>query len=156
VGRARATRSTIAILALGVALLLSACVQPISPARTFDAFEHKAKNTAEAVISSVETARLAARVAGNGDAFGPFVSVTLSEAEKGAAHAGDVFASVQPPDERSDRLRAQLISLLTRANETLSSLRIAARRGELEQLPLLARPLRKLSRQLDHFVMVHE
>jgi hypothetical protein len=127
----------------------------VSPARTFDDYEHKAKNTAEAVLSSVQTARLAARVARSGDAFGPYISVTTSEAEKGAAHASAVFASVQPPDRHSDRLRRTLSRLLDRSNQALARVRITARRGMLDQLPSVALPLRRLARELDRFVTVH-
>jgi hypothetical protein len=84
------------------------------------------------------------------------VSVTISDAEKGATHASEVFASVQPPDARSDRLRRTLIRLLERSNEALAGVRITARRGMLHHLPTVARPLRALARALDHFVTVHE
>ena len=68
------------------ALAVSAggCVRTISPARTFDAYEHKAKDTAESALSAVQTARLGARVGTDGDAFGPYVSVLFSEAEAGS------------------------------------------------------------------------
>ncbi len=137
-------------------LVASGCVKTISPARTFDAYEHKAKDTAESARSSVETARLGARAASDGDAFGPYVSVLLSEAEEGASHAHATFDSVQPPDAHADRLREQLGALLTQADEHLSKLRIAARRGELGALSHLAEPLGPLARKLARFVERHE
>ena len=39
----------------------SGCIRTMSPARNFDAYEHKAKDTAESALSAVETARLGAR-----------------------------------------------------------------------------------------------
>jgi hypothetical protein len=144
---------------VGIVILLtvavSGCVKTISPARTFDAYEHKAKDTAESALSAVQTARLGARVGTDGDAFGPYVSVLLSEAEEGAAHAHATFDSVQPPDAHADRLRKQLGALLTQADEHLSSLRIAARRGELGSLSRIAEPLRPLARKLDGFISSH-
>ena len=134
----------------------TACVQTVMPARTFDDYEHKAKDTAEATLSSVQTARLAARVGARGDAFGPYVSVVLSESETGAAHASSVFASVQPPDDHADRLRARLSRTLGRAEDHLARLRIAARRGELDRLDRLAAPLAPLSRRLERFIARHE
>ncbi|HEY8217982.1 MAG TPA: hypothetical protein VIH82_12670 [Acidimicrobiia bacterium] len=139
-----------------LAALLAGCVKTVSPARTFDAYEHKAKNTAEAVLSSVETARLTARLASRGDTFGPFTSVSISEAEEGAGHAQTIFESVQPPDRHADRLRDELSRLCTRAGDVLSDLRITARRGELDRLAERARPLRHIARRLDAFIREHE
>jgi hypothetical protein len=145
-------------LAPACVLLLAAtsCYSPVGPARTFDDYERKAKDTAESALSSVQTARLTARVASRGDAFGPYVSVLMSESETGAAHASSVFASVQPPDDLADRLRARLAPMLHRAEEHLAQLRIAARRGELDRLRRLARPLTPLSQQLERFIARHE
>ena len=142
------------VFVLGAALLIG--LRPMTPARTFDDYEHKAKDTAEAVLSSVETARLGARVGSDGDAFGPYVSVVLSESETGAAHAASSFASVQPPDEHADRVRRRLLPMLASAEEHLADLRIAARRGELDRLDALAEPLQSLSRRLDRFIARHE
>jgi hypothetical protein len=144
------------IASLVLAFSAAGCVKTISPARTFDAYEHKAKDTAESALSAVQTARLGARVGTDGDAFGPYVSVLLSEAEEGASKAHATFDSVQPPDAHSDRLRKQLGTLLTQADEHLSTLRIAARRGELGRLSRVAEPLGPLSRELDRFISRHE
>lgn len=144
------------MLVVSFGLTLTACIETVSPARTFDAYEHKAKDTAESVLSAVETARLVARAAGDGESFGPYASVLLSDAEEGAGHAQDVFESIQPPDARSDRLRDELGTLLNQASDHLSTLRIAARRHELNRLPGLAHPLRELSQQLNDFIERHE
>jgi hypothetical protein len=143
-------------IALASAVLFSGCVIKTFPARTFDAYEHKAKDTAETVLSAVQTARLGADAATSGDAFGPYTSVLLSEAEELAAHAHSTFDSVQPPDAHADRLRERLGKLLARADDGLSTLRIAARRSELDELRGLARPLRPLARELDVFIARHE
>jgi len=145
-------RITIAVLALiaGVALLVG--LHPMTPARTADDFRHKAKDTAESVLSSVQTARLAARVGTNGDAFGPYVSVVLSESEVDADRAQSAFESIQTPDHYSDLTRAHLTALLQRSGDVLSQLRITARRGELARLERQAQPLRRLSRQLRAFI----
>lgn len=143
------------VVAVVLCAALAGCVQTVSPARTFDDYEHKAKNTAESVLSSVQTARLASRIAGDGDAFGPYTSVVLSDAEDGASHAQEVFSSIQPPDAHSDRLRNELGKLVVKATDALSTLRIASRRGELNQLPDLAKPLRDIAKKLDDFVTRH-
>jgi hypothetical protein len=51
-------RRVVAVLV--VLLVVGALViglRPVSPARTFDDYQHKAKDTAESVLSSVQTAR---------------------------------------------------------------------------------------------------
>jgi hypothetical protein len=69
--------------------------------------------------------------------------------------AAGVFDGIQPPDRRADELRDQLDELLTEATGTLAELRIAARRGELAELPELAAPLTKVADQLHAFAEAH-
>jgi hypothetical protein len=145
-------RITIALLVLIVAVALLVGLHPMTPARTADDYRHKAKDTAESVLSSVQTARLVARVGTRGDAFGPYVSVMLSESEVGADRAQASFESIQPPDHFSDRTRAHLTELMQRSGDVLSRLRISARRGELDRLERQAQPLRGLARDLRKFI----
>ena len=145
-------RVTIVVLVVLIGIALFVGLHPLSPTRTADDYEHKAKDTAESVLSSVQTARVVARVGTDGDAFGPYVSVVLSESETGATQAQGVFDGIQPPDARSDAVRDRLGHLLDRSVDTLSQLRIAARRGELDQLAREARPLRALAADLQDFI----
>ena len=124
-----------AIRGLCFVLLSVSVTSCVAPARTFEADEGKAADTADSVLSAVETGRLAATAAGQDDAFAPDLSVVLGDAEGDASSARGIFESIQPPDPRSDELRTQLDRLLDQAVEGLSRLRIAARRGEIAQLP---------------------
>jgi hypothetical protein len=145
-------RAAIASLVLVVGIALLVGLHPVSSARTSDDYRHKAKDTAESVLSSVQTARLAARVATRGDAFGPFVSVVLSESDTAVDNAQRVFEGVQPPDTRSDAVRARLGRLTSASGDVVSRLRITARRGELGRLERRARPLRDLATALRRFI----
>jgi hypothetical protein len=138
------------VVLVAVALLIG--LHPVSPARTIDSYEHKAKDTAESVLSSVQTARLAARIGTRGDGFGTYVSVLLSESDTGVTKAQGVFESVQPPDRHADAIRSRLGPLLTRSSDAVARLRITARRGELDRLERLARPLQDLSEKLQDFI----
>jgi hypothetical protein len=138
------------VLIVAVALIVG--LKPMTPARTADDFAHKAKDTAESVLSSVQTARLAARVGTRGDAFGPYVSVMMSESETAVARAQDSFDRVQPPDRWSDATRAHLGRILDRADDAVSRLRITARRSELDRLQREARPLRQIAHELSAFI----
>ena len=73
------------VLLIAIALIVG--LHPLTLARTRDDYRHKAKDTAERVLSSVQTARLVARAVTRGDAFGPYVSVMLSESETAAGGA---------------------------------------------------------------------
>jgi len=80
-------------------------------------------------------------------------------AAKAASDAGDIqstFDAIQPPDGRADGLRDQLDSLLGPAVSTLEDLRTAARRGDVAQLPSLARPLPRLGDRLQQFQKAHQ
>ena len=73
------------------------------------------------------------------------------EAEEDAGSAQGTFDGIQQPDRRADELRDRLDELLTEATGTLAELRIAARRGELAELPELAAPLTEVADQLHAF-----
>jgi hypothetical protein len=135
-----------------VVLSCSACV---APARSFDAYEGKAAAAAATAQSAVETALLTVEVADRDGLFAPNVSILVQEAEEEASSAEGAFSSMQPPDPASDRLRAELEALLGPAVDGLAQLRIAARRGNLEALDALARPLRDVADGLARFSEAH-
>ena len=56
---------------------------------------------------------------------------------------------------QADELRDRLDELLTEATGTLADLRIAARRGELAELPKLATPLTEVADGLHAFAEDH-
>lgn len=135
-----------------VALFVPSCV---GPARSFGSFEGKAGATAEDMRSVVETARMAVDLAVRSRAFGPYISEVAHYAEDDAGGVQGAFDSIQPPDDRSRQLRSQLDELLSSAFSTIEDLRIAARGGDLGMLPDIARPLGRLSDQLDQFAQAH-
>jgi hypothetical protein len=143
------------IVGLLAAVALFVGLHPVSPARTFDAYKNKAKDTAESARSSVQTARLAARLATRGDLYGPYTSVVLSEAESALGGATATFDSIQPPDHHSDQVRSELDTLLARSSDVVSRLRISARRGEIGTLDREAKPLDRVARDLDAFIKAY-
>ena len=138
-----------------IGLLLIATTACVAPARSFDAYEGKAVDTADSALSAVQTGRLAAATAGREDSFATTLSVVLADAESEASGARSIFESIQPPDPRSDELRTQLDSILVRAVDGLSRLRITARRGEISALPRVAQPLEAVSQDLQAFSNAH-
>jgi hypothetical protein len=138
-------RSWLAILLL---LPLGACTGPV---RSTNVYESKAGATAETAASAVETARLAVDAASQDRAFGRYLTQVLTEAEEDADAAQGTFDAIQPPDGRADELRDQLDGLLGQATDTLTELRIAARRGHTAGLAEPAAPLAELAAKLHAF-----
>jgi hypothetical protein len=78
--------------------------------------------------------------------------VALADVERAAASARAVFLSIQPPDARSDEVRAQLSVLLDRSQAAISSARIAARRQDFDALRRYADELSSAAASLDRFI----
>jgi hypothetical protein len=134
----------------------SACVShPVGPARTFGKYEGKARTTAESALSEVQTARLVARTATEGNAFGPYTGLVLSDAEESLGGLASTFGSIQPPDERADDVRDELGALLDDAEDHVADVRIAARRNQLHDLAKVASPLDDDIDALESFLSEH-
>jgi hypothetical protein len=133
-------------LAVLLLVLTTACV---SPSRTDRDYELKAGNSAKAVASSVATALLGVQAAKEHRAPGPYLSVLLAGAEEDASSVQSQFDTVQPPSERADAIRKQLDDVLSAALDTLAELRITVRRGELDQLAEIAKPLEPVLEDLE-------
>jgi hypothetical protein len=137
-------------VAVGV-LALSLAGACVAPARSIDAYRGKGEASAATSLTAVETGKLTVTVAGRGGLFSPQVSVLLAEAEQTAESAASTFASIQPPDPSLDPYRSRLLVTLGKATEALGTLRIAARRGDLDTLSELAGPLAGIADELERF-----
>jgi hypothetical protein len=144
-------------LAAAIALVLAAgCTpHPVGPARSPGKYEGKAVTTAESALSQVETVRLAADAAGDGHVFGPYLSVLISDQEDALTGLRGTFASIQPPDERSDALRAELDEVLTGALDDVAAARIAARRSQFAEVASMVGPLGRDADGLREFIEEH-
>jgi hypothetical protein len=135
---------------------LAGCVaHPVGPARTYTTYEGKAVASAEAAQSAVATVQLLATTAADGKTFGPYTVVALSEQEDGLSSIEGTFASIQPPDRRADALRGELGAILSSAVGHAADVRIAARRGHLDDLDRVAAPLAEDAAALDRFLGRH-
>jgi hypothetical protein len=137
---------------LGLVVLLGVLTACVGPALTEDAYRDKAVESARAMISALETGRLAAVQASDHRLWPTTIAVILTDAEGDAASIEGQFASIQPPDRGADDARNRLTPLLERAADHLSGLRVWARRGDLERLSELARTLIPVTRALRSFV----
>ena len=146
------------MIAVGFAIAaVTGCVShPVGPARTFETYEDKAVTTAEAALSAVSTTILAAQVGAEGNAWGTYLSVLISEQEDELAGVQGTFASVQPPDGRSDALRQQLNDILQPAVDHVTQVRVLVRRGRLDDLAVAAEPLDDDQLNLRAFLEIHQ
>jgi hypothetical protein len=145
-----------AFVLLAGAWVLSSCVpHPVGPARTLSTFQGKATTTAESALSEVQTVRLAVDTAERGRTFRPYLSVLVSEAEEGIAKVQGTFSSIQPPGTEADALAGELDELLTSALAHARDVRIAARRGGIDELRQAAEPLADDTAKLKAFVQSH-
>jgi hypothetical protein len=145
--RARSTTALSVLLLCG----LAACA---GPARTSADYRLKARHSAQEAQSAVATSRLAARLVSKRGAFSAYVAVVLNNAEDDASSVESTFTSVQPPDRSSDRLRSKLSPILNDVVDTISGMRIAARRHEWASLLDRSTELPGLGRSLRHFEML--
>src|SRR5262245_20615687 len=106
-------RRVVASMAAVLVIAPGCVAHPVGPARTFGKYEGKAVTTAESALSAVATVQLAANASSDGKATGPYMAVITSEQEDALSGVQGTFGSIQPPDERADRLRAELDQLLS-------------------------------------------
>jgi hypothetical protein len=135
--------------ALLITLMLAATACT-GPARTTSAYQSKAVDTADEVVSASRTVLLAAQLGDEGRSFATTIAVTVADAETDADTARDAFVSVQPPDPESDELRAALLPTVQRACDVIAEVRIVARRAD-GGLSQIAAPLQQLADELDAF-----
>ncbi len=135
--------------ALGV--LAVATVSCVGPARTESDYRLKARGTAKSAQSVVATAELTTRVVRDHSGFANYVAELLTEAERDVDNEQSTFASIQPPDRRSDDLRDQLGPVLNDTVDTISQMRIDARRHDWRALVQTADALPALSARLEPF-----
>ena len=147
--------ATAAIAAIAVVLAAGCTPHPVGPARSHGKYEGKAVTTAESALSQVETVRLAAEAAGEGHVFGPYLSVLISDQEDALTGLQATFASIQPPDERSDALRSELDEVLSGSLDDVAAARIAARRSQFAGMAAMVEPLGRDADALRQFIEEH-
>jgi hypothetical protein len=137
---------------LAATLTLAAAAGCAGPSRTDDDYRHKAANTAETMQGLIGTVQLTVDAASRHKLSGPYLSVTLAEADDDASATVGTFDSVQPPSDQADQLRNRLDTLLQNTTSILDDLRIAVRRGDISSLSKIAAPLKDLNDKLQPIV----
>jgi hypothetical protein len=128
---------------------------PVGAARTYGKYEGKATSTAKAAVSEARTIVLVANAASDGNAFGPYTTTVVADAEEGLSGLQGTFNSIQPPDARAVALGNELDALMSDAITHARNVRIAARQGELPRLADVASPLVADADKLEAFAEQH-
>ena len=144
------------LVAIAVVAAASACAHPVGPARTFGKYEGKARTTVESALSNVQTVLLTAKAAAEHRTFGPYTGIVVSEAEESLSGLPGTFGSIQPPSARADRLRDEVDQLLSDALDHVTEVRVAVRRGSLDDAGDTAAPLLGDVNKLQSFLEEHE
>jgi HPt (histidine-containing phosphotransfer) domain-containing protein len=141
------------VVTAATALLLSGCV---TPAPTSSAYESKAAMSADAAVSEVRTAVLAAKAYLRDGTTDAYLETVVGEAEESLGSVQATFDSVQPPEAgAADDLRATLDPLLADAGSGLTDLRIAVRRNQRSSLTRTAHDLSGVADELEAFGKEH-
>ena len=115
-------------VACAVAVLLSGCF--LSPATNPADYGNKAGNSAQAMISNIQSADLAVSLELQGRSTGALTNDVVSDAESDADSVITAFDSRQPPSPPSETLKDEIDIPLEKAADGLTSLRIAVRQGD--------------------------
>jgi hypothetical protein len=122
----------IAASVLAVACTVTGCV---GHARTTDAYRGKASHSAEEAASALQTALLSVQLSAKGNMLDAYLETVLSQAEDDFSSIEQQFDSIQPPNtDAADQLQSRLDDLLTKGSDTLSQLRILARRDDQAEM----------------------
>lgn len=124
------------VCAVLTAAMTMACV---GSARTEPDYLADMVNSSKAVVSSLETARLAADAVAQRRSTAPYTSLVMSESETDTDSVITSFSSVQPPSPELDAARAELITTMEEAASLLGDLRIAAFRDDSRTLVRIAK-----------------
>jgi outer membrane murein-binding lipoprotein Lpp len=151
-GRRARTLLRACAVAVPAVVVLTGCV---GPARTFPVYEAKAVVSVEEASSAVQTVHAGISQALDDRNTGAYLSVTMDDAEKDVTTADGHFASIQPPDTASMRLRNETTALLQRASDAVERARIAIRAGDVPTLEQLNGSLPSLLADLGAFVAHH-
>ncbi|MGI5128786.1 hypothetical protein ACQEVB_18410 [Pseudonocardia sp. CA-107938] len=144
--RRRATWSGLLVLVA----VLAGCASPAG-------FASDAGRTAQDGLSQVRTSLIAMRTGLAGDLPDGYLVTVLEDAEDALSSTQESFRSQEPPaDAGSDRLRAELGDLLTRGTEGVARARIAAERGDRQQVAAVGTDLDAVADALERFEKEHQ
>jgi len=151
----RSTRMVVVVLFV-VGALGTACVtNPVGPVTTAGGYREKASSTIEAVLGSVETARIVGEAEIEGKTFTSFTHQVVDDAFGPVRTAQDTFETVAPPDDEARQLQPKVLDALERSRRSLvavatalDSTNLDAISRAVDQLRPCAEELRALHEQL--------
>jgi len=139
----RAARAAGAVLAVA---LLTGCV---APALDSGAFQHNALEALGSGVSQTRTAALGVQNLLDHRVPKPYADTVVTGMEKAIGPVQDSFGSVDPPTPADERLRDQVTSLLSDADDALARARIAVRKEDTRAMGQSVRALRAVADRME-------
>jgi hypothetical protein len=133
-------RVVVMMLTVVASLLLSGCF--LTPAVNQGDYRNKAGNSAEAMVSIVNSAMLAVELELQGRSTATVTNDLVSSSEMDASSVITAFDSRQPPDAGSVNLMKRVDGPLQTASSDLTALRIAVREDNAAEIRSDVRALR--------------
>ena len=141
-----ALRTAVAMtVATVVALYAAGCATPVV---TEAGYRHKVTSTAKEISSAIASAQLGVRLHLDGRMAFAWTDQTVSDAELDADSAASAFASRQPPNNTALHLYQQAEKPIQDGVDALRSMRIAVRRGGMDEVKQALSNLDGPSREL--------
>jgi hypothetical protein len=141
-------RAAIALLPVGV--VAASLWYVVAPPRDASAYRDRASESAQTLRSQVQTAKIWAQAVADGKALGRSAAVGLDDNEKQAQAAASRFSAYDPP-RGTDDVRSEFTSLASAVTDELARLRIAAQRGDWDEVRRAPPRLDRLAAQLGKF-----
>lgn len=140
-------RSAIAWLALVV--VAGSLWWGVHPPRSPEAYRQRTAMTVQMLHSQVASTRLWLQSVADDEVLRTTAAVAVDEAETGASGQSATFASWQPPDQASLRLRLRVSAVAERVVSALGDVRIAVREGRWPEAVDMDRSLARLQKRLE-------
>jgi hypothetical protein len=130
-----------------VVALASGCA---GPTYSESALRSQASRSASSAVSELETIRLVVTAQLSGDSWWQYTDVVVTDSESALTAIESTFASRQPPNAESTRVRFTVVEALGDAVSLAEAVRIAVRHDDLPKLRLLSAKIPKLVNRLNH------
>ncbi len=136
-------------VALG--LLVAAVAGCVAPSPDSGAYLENADATLSSAVSEARTVAQVLHTSLGGSTTTPYANTVVTDSEKAMGGIEVSFGTVDPPDEPSDELRDQVVTMLGDTADACAAARIAVRRGDRDAMRAAATELSSLAERMERY-----